>query len=137
MSIFSLNLTTALGLGLAIDYSLFILSRYREERANGRDLDLAMRRTLRTAGRTVVFSAATVAVSLASLLVFPMVYLRSFAYAGIVIVTFAALASLTVLPALIAVLGDRVGSRRPATGEGFWGRQARRVMRRPCWSPWS
>ena len=86
VSIFSLNLTTALGLGLAIDYSLFILSRYREERANGRDPDLAMRRTLRTAGRTVVFSAATVAVSLASLLLFPMTYLRSYAFAGIAIV---------------------------------------------------
>ena len=131
VSIFSLNLTTALGLGLAIDYSLFILSRYREERAGGRDPDLAMRRTLRTAGRTVVFSAATVAVSLASLLVFPMVYLRSFAYAGIAIVTFAALSSLILLPALIAVFGDRVGLPRASSGEGFWGAQARRVMRRP------
>ncbi len=131
VSIFSLNLTTALGLGLAIDYSLFILSRYREERALGRDLDLALRRTLRTAGRTVVFSSGTVAVALASLLVFPMAYLRSYAYAGIATVAFAAIASLTVLPALIAVLGDRVGLPRPRAREGFWGAQARRVMGRP------
>ena len=109
VSIFSLNLTTALGFGLAIDYSLFVVFRYREERALGHALDLALRRTLQTAGRTVVFSAATVAVSLASLLVFPMAYLRSFAYAGISVVVFAALASVTVLPALIAVMGDRLG----------------------------
>ena len=120
VSIFSLNLTTALGLGLAIDYSLFVLSRYREERARGCDLDLALRRTMRTAGRTVAFSAATVAVAMASLLVFPMAYLRSYAYAGIAIVTFAAVASLTVLPAFIAVLGDRIGLAPPRSGEGFW-----------------
>src|SRR4051812_10448861 len=131
VSIFSLNLTTALGLGLAIDYSLFIVARYREERSMGRGLDLALRRTLRTAGRTILFSAATVAVSLASLLVFPMVYLRSFASAGIAIVALAALASLPLLPALIAVLGDRLGIPKAPEGEGFWGRQARRVMRRP------
>src|SRR5205823_1492630 len=67
----------------------------------------------------------------ASLLLFPMTYLRSYAFAGITIVTYAAVASLTVLPALIAVLGDRVGLSRPRQGEGFWGRQARRVMRVP------
>jgi RND superfamily putative drug exporter len=133
VSIFSLNLTTALGFGLAIDYSLFVVFRYREERALGHSLDLALRRTLQTAGRTVVFSAATVAVSLASLLVFPMAYLRSYAYAGISVVVLAALASVTVLPALIAVMGDRLGGNRSGrgTGEGFWGRQAHRVMRRP------
>ncbi len=133
VSIFSLNLTTALGLGLAIDYSLFVLSRYREERRQGHDMDLALRRTMQTAGRTVVFSAATVAVSLAALLLFPMAYLKSYAYGGITVVTAAALGALTILPALIVVLGDRVtGSRKPrAGGQGFWGRQAVRVMRRP------
>lgn len=133
VSIFALNLTTALGLGLAIDYSLFVLARYREERAKGADLDLALRRTMQTAGRTVGFSAVTVAVSLAALLVFPMTYLRSYAYAGIIVVSIAALASVIVLPALIAVLGDRLVPKRvrQQEGEGVWGRQARRVMRRP------
>jgi RND superfamily putative drug exporter len=88
---------------------------------------------LRTAGRTVAFSAVTVAVALAALLVFPMAYLRSYAYAGIAVVAFAALGAVTVLPALLSVLGERVGAARPqaAAGEGTWGRQARRVMRRP------
>ena len=133
VSIFALNLTTALGLGLAIDYSLFVLSRYREERLAGADLDLALRRTMQTAGRTVGFSAATVAVSLSALMIFPMAYLRSYAYAGIIVVSLAAVSTLTVLPALLAVLGDRVLPRKVRThrSAGVWGRQARRVMRRP------
>jgi len=96
-------------------------------------MDLALRRTMQTAGRTVVFSAATVAVSLAALLLFPMAYLKSYAYGGITVVAAAALGALTILPALIVVLGDRVtGSRKPrGDGQGFWGRQAIRVMRRP------
>ena len=142
VSIFSLNLTTALGLGLAIDYSLFVVNRYREELAAGRDPDAAVVRTMETAGRTVLFSAATVAVSLAALLVFPLYFLRSFAYAGIAVVVVAAIGAVVVLPALLAVVGARVDSldvrraiglrtRRPAVGTGFWHRLATTVMRRP------
>jgi RND superfamily putative drug exporter len=85
VSIFSLNLTTAMGLGLAIDYSLFMVNRYREELHNGYEPDEAVRRTVRTAGRTVAFSAGTVAASLCALLVFPLSFLRSFAYAGVAV----------------------------------------------------
>ena len=85
VSVFALNLTTALGLGLAIDYSLFVVSRFREERAAGFDSDTAVQRTVRAAGRTVAFSAFTVAVSLSVLLVFPTAFLRSFAYAGVAV----------------------------------------------------
>jgi RND superfamily putative drug exporter len=140
VSIYALNLTTALGLGLAIDYSLFIVSRYREELRAGREPADALLVTMTTAGRTVLFSAATVAVSLLALLVFPLYFLRSFGYAGIAVVALAALGALVVLPALLAVLGRRVdrlrlpiGRRRPAatTGSGFWHRLATGVMRRP------
>ena len=89
VSIFSINLTTALGIGLGIDYSLFIVSRFREEMRNGRAPDDAVVRTVETAGRTVLFSALTVAISLSALLVFPMYFLRSFAYAGIAVVALA------------------------------------------------
>ena len=158
VSIFALNLTTALGLGLAIDYSLFIISRYREELDTGWPVHDAVVRSMRTAGRTVVFSAATVAISLSSLLVFRQAFLRSFAYAGVAVAALAAVASVVVLPALLAVLGHRVnalaiGRRRssprsqPATSypaandkvsvrnavaeDGFWHRTALAVMRRP------
>ena len=140
VSIYALNLTTALGLGLAIDYSLFIVSRYREELRAGRDPGDALIVTMRTAGRTVLFSAATVAVSLLALLVFPLYFLRSFGYAGIAVVALAAVGALVVLPALLAVLGRRVDrfrlpiGRRAAVrdpGTGFWHRIATWVMRRP------
>ncbi len=137
VSIFALNLTTALGLGLAIDYSLFVVSRYREELAGGHEPGLAVIRTVRTAGRTVAFSAATVAASLAALLIFPLAFLRSFAYAGISVVAVAALSSIVVLPAMLAALGHRVDSlsilrRRPTeVGAGFWPGVATTVMRRP------
>ena len=104
VSIFALNLTTGMGLGLAIDYSLFIVSRYREELAQGFEPDRAVLRAMQTAGRTVAFSALTVAVSLAALLVFPLPFLRSFAYAGVGVVATAAVGALVVLPALLAVL---------------------------------
>jgi putative drug exporter of the RND superfamily len=110
VSIFALNLTTALGLGLAIDYALFIVSRYREELSAGWPVSDAVVRTVRTAGRTVVFSAATVAISLSSLLVFNQAFLRSFAFAGVAVALIAALSSVVVLPALLAVLGHRVDS---------------------------
>ncbi|MFJ8658814.1 MMPL family transporter [Streptomyces sp. NPDC093795] len=110
VSVFAQNLTTALGLGLAIDYALFVVRRYREELAAGADTYTAVRTTLRTAGRTVLFSALTVAVSLAAMLVFPQYFLRSFAYAGIAVVLLAATAALTLLPAALVLLGDRVNA---------------------------
>ncbi len=140
VSIFALNLTTALGLGLAIDYSLFIISRYREELDAGWPVHDAVVRSMRTAGRTVVFSAATVAISLSSLLVFRQAFLRSFAYAGVAVAALAAVASVVVLPALLAVLGPRINSlalfkrkkmSADAAENGFWHRTALAVMRRP------
>jgi RND superfamily putative drug exporter len=139
VSVYALNLTTALGLGLAIDYSLFIVSRYREElRAGKQPLD-ALVVTMQTAGRTVLFGAVTVAAALLALLVFPLYFLRSFGYAGIAVIGLAALGALVVLPALLAVLGRRVDRfrlplrrrRARAAGEGFWHRLALLVMRRP------
>ncbi|MEV6164657.1 MMPL family transporter [Streptomyces sp. NPDC052052] len=108
VSVFALNLTTALGLGLAIDYALFIVRRFREELAAGAAPRSAVGATLRTAGRTVLFSALTVAVSLAAMLVFPQYFLRSFAYAGIAVVLLAAAAALILLPAALMLLGPRV-----------------------------
>jgi RND superfamily putative drug exporter len=143
ISIFALNLTTALGLGLAIDYSLFIVSRYREEIAkSGPGLE-AMKRVLATAGRTVFFSSLTVSAALASLLVFPQRFLYSMGLGGALVALFAALISLTVLPAVLTLLGDRVNAgapkflqRRAAADarpdeSGFWYRLSRFVMRRP------
>ncbi|MEV7522103.1 MMPL family transporter [Streptomyces sp. NPDC091371] len=146
VSVFAQNLTTALGLGLAIDYALFIVRRFREELAAGRDPAAAVGATLRTAGRTVLFSALTVAVALSAMLFFPMYFLRSFAYAGVAVVLIAAAAALILLPAALILLGDRVNSldlrriwqrRRPAEAGGSpgepgrgWGRAAALVMRR-------
>jgi uncharacterized membrane protein YdfJ with MMPL/SSD domain len=143
ISIFALNLTTGLGLGLAIDYSLFIVSRYREEIAKDGPGLPAMRRVLATAGRTVFFSSLTVAAALASLLVFPQRFLYSMGLGGSLVVLLAALISLTVLPAVLTLLGTRVNSLSPrflqrrAEAEtrpdehGFWYRLSRLVMRRP------
>jgi RND superfamily putative drug exporter len=137
VSIFSLNLTTALGIGLGIDYSLFIVSRYREEMRHGLSSDDAVVRTVQTAGRTVLFSALTVAISLAALLVFPLFFLRSFAYAGIAVVALALFGAIVFLPAMLAALGPRVDRfvlwhRAPTeVGEGLWHRIAMFVMRRP------
>ncbi|MFI1400674.1 MMPL family transporter [Streptomyces sp. NPDC020681] len=110
VSVFAQNLTTALGLGLAIDYALFIVRRFREELASGSEVREAVGATLRTAGRTVLFSALTVAVSLAAMLVFPQYFLRSFAYAGIAVVLLAAAAALILLPAALMLLGHRVNA---------------------------
>ncbi len=143
ISIFALNLTTALGLGLAIDYSLFIVSRYREEIARSGPGLPAMRRVLATSGRTVFFSSLTVAAALASLLVFPQRFLYSMGLGGALVALFAALISLTVLPAVLTLLGTRVNAGAPkflqrraaADAEvdenGFWYRLSRFVMRRP------
>ncbi|MFI1013173.1 MMPL family transporter [Streptomyces sp. NPDC020965] len=110
VSVFAMNLTTALGLGLAIDYALFVVRRFREELAAGAEVRAAVATTLRTAGRTVLFSAMTVAVSLAAMLVFPMYFLRSFAYAGIAVVVLAAAAALILLPAALMLLGHRINA---------------------------
>ncbi|MFD9291318.1 MMPL family transporter [Streptomyces sp. NPDC060030] len=110
VSVFAQNLTTALGLGLAIDYALFIVRRFREELSAGADTRVAIGTTLRTAGRTVLFSALTVAVSLAAMMVFPQYFLRSFAYAGIAVVLLAAAAALILLPAALMLLGPRVNA---------------------------
>ncbi|HVT76508.1 MAG TPA: MMPL family transporter [Acidimicrobiales bacterium] len=142
VSVYALNMTTVMGLGLAIDYSLFVLSRFREEMGAGFDVPTALTRTMKTAGRTVVFSALTVAVSLSALLIFPLYFLRSFAYAGIAVVAVACVGSVVVLPSMLAGLGTRVDAlswrkllRRPARvrsdHEGFWHRLATTVMRRP------
>src|SRR4051794_19335314 len=137
VSVYSLNLTTGLGLGLAIDYALFVVTRYREELARGASYDDAVVASARTAGRTVAFSAMTVALSLSALLVFPLFFLRSFGYAGIAVVVIAALGGVVVLPAMLAVLGPRIDKwqvfrRKPADKEhGFWHGTALAVMRRP------
>lgn len=135
VSIYAVNLTTALGLGLAIDYSLLMVNRFREELRRGADVPVAVTTTIRTAGRTIIFSSATVAAALAALLVFPVYFLRSFAYAGIGVVVIALLASLVVLPALLALFGTKVAHNRRARADQdesiFWRRVAVTVMRRP------
>ena len=143
ISIFALNLTTGLGLGLAIDYSLFVVSRYREEIAKSGPGFEAMRRTMATAGRTVFFSSLTVAAALASLLVFPQRFLYSMGLGGSLVALLAAAIALTVLPAVLALLGTRVNGLAPAflqrraerearvTEEGFWYRLSQFVRRRP------
>jgi RND superfamily putative drug exporter len=137
VSIFAINLVTALGIGLGIDYALFIVTRFREELARGRDPHEAVIRTVATAGRTVVFSGITVGIALSALLVFPQFFLRSFAYAGIATTALAVLAAVVVLPALLAVLGTRVNRFRvlrgsmEVTDHGFWYRLSKFVMARP------
>nr|BFE58308.1 MMPL family transporter [Dactylosporangium thailandense] len=134
VSAYSINLTTGLSFALAIDYSLFIVTRFREELVAGRSSDEAVVRTVETAGRTVAVSALTVAASLSALLVFPLYFLRSFAYAGIAVVVVAAAGSLLSLPALLAVLGPRVNTwslRRRRDRRRFWHRLSSLVMRRP------
>jgi putative drug exporter of the RND superfamily len=110
VSIFALNLTIALGVALAIDYTLLILSRYRDEMATGVNRYEALERTMATAGRTVLFSAMTVASSMVAMVLFPQYFLRSFAYAGVAVVILAATASIVVTPAAIALLGGRLDS---------------------------
>ena len=143
ISIFALNLVIGLGLGLSIDYSLFIVSRYREEIAKtGPGLE-AMRRTMATAGRTVLFSSLTVAGAIASLLVFPQRFLYSMGIGGSLVALIAAAVALIVLPAILALLGTRVNALAPAflrhraerdarpAEHGFWYRLSRVVMRVP------
>jgi uncharacterized membrane protein YdfJ with MMPL/SSD domain len=143
VSIFALNLVTGLGLGLAIDYSLFIVSRYREEMAKSGPGLPAMRRTLATAGRTVLFSSLTVAGAVASLAVFPQRFLYSMGIGGFFVALIAAAIALVVLPAVLTLLGHRVNSLTPAflarraerdaraAQQGFWYQLSQLVMRRP------
>ena len=146
VSIFALNLSTAMGLALAIDYTLLIISRYRDEIADGIPRDAALVRTMSTAGRTVLFSATTVGLSMVAMLIFPMYFLKSFAYAGLATVGFAAAAAIVVTPAAIWLLGARLDAldvrallrrvtRRPPpapkpVSEMFWYRSTKAVMRR-------
>src|SRR5580704_724239 len=141
VSIYSINITTILGLGLAIDYGLFMVSRFREELTRQHTTADAVAATVATAGRTIAVSGVTVAVALAGLMLFPETFLRSMGYGGVATVLVDMLAALTVLPALLAVLGPRVnalrvrrGAARPARAEqsGAWYRLARGVMRRPA-----
>jgi RND superfamily putative drug exporter len=144
VSTFALNLTIAMGLALAVDYTLLILSRYREERAAGVDMDAALLVTMSTAGRTVLFSATTVGLSMVALAIFPMYFLRSFAFAGITVVALTAFGALVLAPAAIVLLGSRLDAldlrplarrlvRRAAPvpqERGFWYRTARFAIRR-------
>jgi uncharacterized membrane protein YdfJ with MMPL/SSD domain len=146
VSVFAINLVTMLGLGLAIDYALFVVARFREELtarpAGPRRVEDAVVRTVATAGRTVAFSGLTVAISLAGLLWFPQMFLRSMGFGGVAAVLVAMVAALTVLPALLAVLGPRINAgsipwlrrrqgRAAAGAGGWWSRVAHSVMRRP------
>ena len=140
VSVFSLNITTILGLGLGIDYGLFLVTRFREELRQRDSVEDAVARTVATAGRTVLVSGVTVAIVLASLMLFPETILRSIGYGGVATVLIDMLAALTVLPALLAVLGPKVNALRirrtvpgPAAAEnsGGWYRLAHSVMRRP------
>lgn len=148
VSNYALNVTTIVGLALAIDYSLLVLTRFREERTRAQSLDDAIIESVRTAGRTVVFSATTVTLSVLALLAFPMMFLRSIAYACVGVISLATVCALVVMPALLRILGSRIdsldvrraipqlfGRRVPAEARpeeaGFWFRSSRLVMRRP------
>jgi trehalose monomycolate/heme transporter len=142
VSVYSENITTILGLGLGIDYGLFIVTRFREELRRQKNVELAVARTVATAGRTVLVSGVTVALALSSLMLFQPVFLRSMGYGGVATVAVDVIAALTVLPALLAVLGHRINAlavrksvRADAVvkteSEGGWYRLARAVMRRP------
>ena len=143
LSIFSLNLATLLGLGLGVDYSLFIVSRFREELAHGKSVEDAIAGSISTAGRAVLVSGVTVAAGLLGLLVFEFNALWSLGVAGALVVSVSVLAALTLLPALLGLLGNRIDafsfhppfrrsdSVRRAPGAGFWSRLARAVMAHP------
>jgi RND superfamily putative drug exporter len=137
MSTFSLTISTMLGLGLGIDYALFAVSRFREELANGAPVPDAVSRTVETAGRSIFFSGTAVLIGLMGLLFFPYMFMRSIGVAGAVVVFVSVSAALTLLPAVLGILGHRVNSltilRRggAAIGSGFWSRSAEVVMRRP------
>ena len=136
-SVFALNLITGMGLGLGIDYALLIVNRFREERKQGTDVSDAVRRTLATAGRTVLFSGLTVAIVLGAMFFFPQYFLKSFAIGGVVVVLLAVAGALIALPALLHLMGDRINKLKVIRGDlspkddGVWSSLARFVMRRP------
>ncbi|MDX6739161.1 MMPL family transporter [Actinocorallia sp. A-T 12471] len=131
LSTFASNIALVMGIGLGVDYGLFMVFRYREELRAGYDVPEAVARTVRGAGRTVVFSGATVAASLSVLLVFPFPFLASFAYASVAVVLSAIFAAVVLLPAALMLLGRRVDRPSPPPERGFWHRTALRVVRRP------
>ena len=137
VSIYAMNLITGLGLGLGIDYSLLIVNRFREELHQGKNIQESVIRTVATAGRTVFFSGLTVLVTLGSLLLFPLNFLKSFGYAGIAVVALAVIGALIPLPATLALLGKRIDSwviRKSSVTpkeDGRWADLARFVMRKP------
>jgi RND superfamily putative drug exporter len=139
VSVYSVNITTIIGLGLGIDYGLFMVTRFREELRRQPTVEAALARTMATAGRTVIVSGITVALALTSLMLFPEVFLRSMGFGGVATVAVDVIAAVTMLPALLAVLGHRVNAirvrksvtRAPKAGQGGWYRLAHSVMRRP------
>jgi len=131
VSVYSIQLTTMLAVGLAVDYALLMVSRFREERRTAPDVPTAVAATVATAGRTVMFSGLTVAVALAGLAVFPDTFLRSMGLAGAAVVLVDMIAALTLLPALLALLGRWIAPAKPRTGGGVFAAVARAVQRRP------
>ena len=137
VSIFALNLITGLGMGLGIDYSLLMVNRFREELHSGKSVEEAVTQTVKTAGRTVFFSGITVMISLASLMFFPQMFLKSFGYGGVAVVAIAIVGALIPLPAILALLGTKIDKfvvRKSAITpkeDGRWAHTARFVMKRP------
>ena len=135
MSVFVLSIATMLGLGLGIDYALFAVSRFREELENY-SVPESVQHTVATAGRSIFFSGTAVLIGLSGLLFFPFMFMRSIGVAGVLVVFVSVFAALTLLPAVLSVLGHRVNAlsirrSRGAPGESFWGRSAELVMRHP------
>ncbi len=137
VSTYAVNIVTLIGLGIAIDYSLFIVSRFREELANGRSVEEAVAVAMGTAGRAIAFSGLTVAIGLAAMLFYRGTFLVSMGICGAIVVAISVLLGLTFLPALLAVLGPRINRlsvpvlRPRPFGQGMWHRVAVAVMRRP------
>ncbi|GAB3740085.1 MMPL family transporter [Microlunatus parietis] len=134
VSTFAANITLVMGLALGVDYSLFLIARFREELAAGAEIRTAVIDTVRSAGRTVLFSGLTVAASVAVLMLFPYAFLRSFGYAGVLVVASALVGTLVILPATMIIFGPRFarrGGRSAPVERGFWYRTGERVMQRP------
>ena len=137
VSVFAINLVTGLGLALGIDYALLMINRFREELNRTQDVSQAVANTVASAGKTVFVSGITVAVALASLLIFPQYFLKSFAYAGISVALLAVIGALTAIPALLSILGKNVNRLKVRRGnlvpkdDGGWAKLAKFVMRRP------
>jgi RND superfamily putative drug exporter len=137
VSVFALNLITGLGLGLGIDYALLVVNRFREELHSGKSIEDSIVNTVKTAGKTVFYSGLTVVLTLASLTLFPQMFLKSFGYAGITVVLMAVLGALIALPALLAILGNKIDkglvrkSVKVTKEDGRWADVARFVMRKP------